>query len=410
MKIGIFGAGISGISIARMLNGLADVEVLEKNGFIGGIARPKNINGIPYHTTGGHCFNSKNPEVIDFVFSFLPASKWHKVNRNAKIFFKGKKINYPIEFAIKEIAAYDEELAFNIVNDFFNARDKECSNLEEWFESKFGKTLSREYHVPYSRKIWATEPSQMSLEWVEGKLPLPDKKAFFRGLIYKESDNMPHSQFYYPNSNTMETFIDEMAKGLNIHLNYNINQIEKKEEKWVINKDKEYDIIVSTILLKDLPKMISGTPKNIIDAAEKLKFNCVSNVLWETDPIPEDGWMYLPSDKTFLHKIANIGNFLIPKIDTVSTTEAIGTISKDEMVREGNKFNFLKKPLAYNTSGPAYVVYDKNYKSSVLLLKKYFDTLGIHLLGRFGEWEYYNMDKCIESAMRLSEKIKPLLK
>jgi len=29
----------------------------------------------------------------------------------------------------------------------------------------------------------------------------------------------------------------------------------------------------------------------------------------------------------------------------------------------------------------------------------------IHLLGRFAEWEYYNMDKCIESAMELSSQL-----
>jgi UDP-galactopyranose mutase len=35
-----------------------------------------------------------------------------------------------------------------------------------------------------------------------------------------------------------------------------------------------------------------------------------------------------------------------------------------------------------------------------------FAAEGIYLLGRFAEWEYYNMDKAIEAAMKLDREIK----
>ena len=35
------------------------------------------------------------------------------------------------------------------------------------------------------------------------------------------------------------------------------------------------------------------------------------------------------------------------------------------------------------------------------ILKKY----NIFLLGRFAEWEYYNMDICIEKSLELSKKL-----
>ena len=87
-KIGIIGAGISGLSIAKLLSEKFDVEILEKNNHIGGIATTKTTNGITYHTVGGHCFNSKFQEVLDFVFEkILKQHEWHLVNRNASYNF-----------------------------------------------------------------------------------------------------------------------------------------------------------------------------------------------------------------------------------------------------------------------------------------------------------------------------------
>ena len=52
MKIGIIGAGISGLSLGQLLKDDFNVEILEKEPFVGGIARPKDVNGISYHTVG----------------------------------------------------------------------------------------------------------------------------------------------------------------------------------------------------------------------------------------------------------------------------------------------------------------------------------------------------------------------
>ena len=38
-------------------------------------------------------------------------------------------------------------------------------------------------------------------------------------------------------------------------------------------------------------------------------------------------------------------------------------------------------------------------------LKEALLTTGISLVGRFAEWEYYNMDKAIEAAMGASQDI-----
>ena len=69
MKVCIIGAGITGLSVARLMQDKHKVIVYEKESEIGGIARTKNVDGATYHKVGGHCFNSKNKEVMDFVFN-----------------------------------------------------------------------------------------------------------------------------------------------------------------------------------------------------------------------------------------------------------------------------------------------------------------------------------------------------
>ncbi len=102
-KIGILGAGVTGLSAARFLQkkGFC-VEILESKSVCGGIARTRDVNGVAYHVVGGHCFNSKYPEIMDFVFNeVLPKDQWNLIQRISKIKMLGSEYLYPIEFSVK---------------------------------------------------------------------------------------------------------------------------------------------------------------------------------------------------------------------------------------------------------------------------------------------------------------------
>lgn len=401
----IIGAGISGLSIGQLLKNEYEVEVLEKEDSIGGIAKVKNVNGVPYHKVGGHCFNSKNNNVLKFVFNnILPKNEWNLIKRKAKINFFNHFIDYPIEFSIKQIASFNSNLAFNITKDYFTASEKGANNLREWFKEKFGNTLAEKYFIPYNKKIWGIDPKDMSPEWVKGKLPSPNKKEFFQSIISEKTDKMPHANFYYPKSNTQNTFISALSKDLNILTRYKVECIEKTSNKWIVNGEKIYDNIICTIPLKELPFIIRNSPNQIQEHANKLKYNRVTNMLWKTQP-NENTWTYYPSEDTIYHRHIHIGNFIIPQ-QNYTITESIGKRSYEEMKNAGNKINYLIEPLHYNVSNYAYVIFDKNYLTSSKVIKEYLNEIGLLPLGRFGEWRYYNMDVCMASALNLYERIK----
>ncbi|MDL1966957.1 MAG: NAD(P)-binding protein [Deltaproteobacteria bacterium] len=403
MKTCVIGAGVSGLAVAKLLNDNFDVEILEADEQIGGIAKTKTVDGIAYHMIGGHCFNSNYKEVRDFVFSIYEKDKWNLKSRTAKIFLDGHFISYPIEFSVPEIAKFDRELAFNITNDFFCARYDDPKNLEEWFLQKFGETLAKKYFLPYSKKIWGEDPAVMSYLWVEDKLPSPNKKDFFESLLKKKQDDMPHVSFYYPITNDQNTFLHALAAGLNILTSYKVNSIEQIGGRWCINGNRYYDTIISTIPLNEIPFILNNTPLYVKNIAEKLRYNKITTMLWSAKDT-EQTWSYFPAENTIFHRHIHIGNFFSPKWNYI-ITEALGIWPYEQMVSEGRKFEYLIQPLDFNISNHAYVVYDKNYEKSKKCVLNYLNDQKIYSLGRFGEWEYYNMDVCIKSATSLFEKI-----
>ncbi|MBC8035158.1 MAG: NAD(P)-binding protein [Chitinophagaceae bacterium] len=407
MKIGILGAGISGLSIARLLSKHFETEVLERHSIAGGIARTREAEGIAYHVTGGHCFNSKYQEVMDFVFGeVLPKKNWHAVTRNAVIRLMGNEVSYPIEYAIKQIHELDQDLAIRVSSDFLGSNDDgNYGNLEDWFRKKFGNTLSDIYFIPYNRKIWNRDPANMSHAWVEGKLPIPDKRSFFKGLISNESDKMPHSSFYYPNSNNQNTFIDSLAEGVNITCNYAVSAIAYNPvtTQWTVNGEKKFDLIISTLPLDRITGLLQDVPGEILGEAAQLKYNKVTTMLWETTGTDRT-WTYVPEDGNFFHRYIHIGNFFSPS-RAYSITEVVGEKTYQEMVENGRKDAFLKRPIDYHVSEHAYVVFDENYERSTTAVKGYLQEKGIYTLGRFGEWQYYNMDICIKRSMELADEI-----
>lgn len=409
MKIGIIGGGITGLSIAQLLHKDFDVQILEKENYYGGIAHTKSINGITYHTVGGHCFNSKHKDVLDFVFSkVLPQSEWREIKRISKIQIQDFEIDYPIEFSVKQIHKFNPQLAIKIAVDFLNSKDDgHYENLECWFRKKFGETLANIYFIPYNSKLWGINSINMNCEWVKDKLPIPTKEMFLNGLISEMVDSMPHSIFYYPASNNMKSFIDALAKNINIKNNTNVTNIRfsKVSKKWILNDIFEYDILINTSPLNELPIKLENVPDCIIEAAKKLKYNSISTVLWKTAQTNKT-WTYLPDPNNIFHRYIHIGNYFYPQTP-YSISETQGKIDYNKLVsQDKNKNSFLIEAIDYHQSEHAYVLFDKNYANNRMKIKDYLKELELYSIGRFGDWEYYNMDICIKQSIELAKKIK----
>jgi protoporphyrinogen oxidase len=413
-KILIVGAGISGVSIAKMLTGRSEVTVYEKRNIPGGLIHCTTIDGYLYHKVGGHLFNSKIEKVLDWFWQhFDKENEFIKAKRNARILWDDKIIGYPVEGSIYQM---DEKTIHSIVNDWLQLKNNKLysdpfayPNFEAFLKDQFGNTLYQKYFKPYNEKIWQTDLSNIPMNWLEGKLPMPNlPEMIFNNILHREESEMVHSTFYYPRNNGSQFIVNRISEGLNIICNVEINSIKYEKGQWIVNDNESFDAIIytgdvrnlSTILKPNINKL-----NTVLTEVKQLHSNGTSNMLCTTDET-DTSWLYIPEPSLMAHRIIYTGNFSEnnnkPGERKSCVVEFSGMASVENMKNEIKKLPGNLNPIANNYEPNSYIVQNKNTRELISELKKNLIHQKFFLLGRFAEWEYYNMDKCIEASMNLS--------
>jgi protoporphyrinogen oxidase len=416
-KVIVIGAGISGLSISRMLADDMDVTVLEKSIKPGGLIKCDRINGALFHKVGGHVFNSKNPAVLNWFWQhFEKDVDFIQTKRNARILLFGKLIGYPLENYLYQLP---KEFIVPIVNDLVGLlvsvpKPSASSNFKDFLVNTFGKTLYELYFGPYNSKIWDTDISKIPLEWLDGKLPMPSVTDIISNNIERsEESEMVHSHFYYPLNNGSQFIVDRLAEGQNITLDYEVVSIkENLDGHLVVNDDYVVNYLIYCGDIRQLSSIINIDDDNLnreLATVKDLLSNGTSNVLCETDEM-NVSWLYLPEMSYKAHRIIYTGSFSETNNANgkrkTCVVEFSGKHTEASMKAELGLLPGNLKPIAFNYEPNSYIIHNITTRNHVNNLKVELARYNIFLLGRFAEWEYYNMDKCIERAIELSDKIK----
>ena len=404
-KVAIIGAGISGLSTACFLKDRYQVVVFEKESIAGGLIRCKRVNGSLFHICGGHVFNSKRQDVLDWFWNKFDHDDWIKTDRNAVVFMEdGKEIPYPIE---NHMFLFDEEIQKSFINDLINiskAGNYTSFNFEEFLKHRFGDTLYNMYFQPYNEKVWRRNLTQVPLSWLEGKLPMPTVlEMIFNNINHIEERQFVHSTFWYEKNNGSQLIADTLAKGLNIKYNTPIECIDKNVEGWNVCGES-FDYVVFCGNIKDLPRVVKGIDiskytRNI----DKLEYHGTTSVFCEIERNPYS-WIYMPSRKHESHRIICTGNFSPSNNSDGKMTATIEFT--DEISVDGIMDNLKRIPLnpiyiTHHYNKYTYPIQDSNTRDIIRSLKNELSVSNFFFTGRFADWEYYNMDVAIGAAMDL---------
>lgn len=409
-KVAIVGAGVSGLTCGQLLSGKFPVTIFEKSSKPGGLIRCEKVEGSLFHTCGGHVFNTKSEKVLKWFWSkFDRESQFLKATRHSAICFEKEGfVDYPIENHLFQLSA---DVQRNVIRDLLGIVKSPMAtaeNFEDFLLTRFGRTLYDLYFGPYNKKIWKSGLRNVPLAWLQGKLPMPSvEEIIYANMNHVEERDFVHSTFYYGKEGGSQLIADTLAKPLDIRYQEDVTAFTRAKNRWIVNGEA-FDVVIFTGSLRTLPKLVHGLDLGgYLEPISQLAYHGTTSVFCELDHNPYS-WFYQPTPRHDSHRVICTGNFSSRNnangkmTGTVEFTDEVG---RDEIVSQLERMPFHPKYVAHNFSRLTYPIQGQGTRELVASLRHELAKENLFLCGRFAEWEYYNMDKAMEAAMKVAEDI-----
>jgi UDP-galactopyranose mutase len=441
-EVVIIGAGLTGLSAAYHL-GLGYM-VYEQASRVGGLCRSIMRDGFTFDQSI-HILYTKNEYAAHFIQEVLLKGNFEAQPRESWVYSKGVYTEYPFQsYTYGLPPKVIVECIMGLIEARYLQRSRrKPANFEDWIYETFGKGIAKHFMIPYNRRVWAIDPKLMDYSWIAERVPLPTIEEVLLGALQPARKKVGfNNDFWYPRDGGIEALPQGFLPYLeNIYLNSQIVKIYPKEKcvdvqiegRW---KEKvRYEHLISTVPLPVIVRLLDEVPGAIKRVASRLLSNVVYTVnigiTGELDPECSQGdgvdpkrfhWIYFPEDEFIFHRISFPKNFARsmcpegmssiqaevsstrykPLNLEILTGEVIAGLRRAKILRRENEVVFSQVV----TLNPAYVIYDRAHRRNVNLIKSYLEEYCIHACGRFGDWEYFNMDRCILRGKEIAEAIK----
>jgi protoporphyrinogen oxidase len=417
---------VSGLFTAYFLGG--DVEVLEADSTPGGLARCFGTDGFR-SDIGGHILFSKDKEALAHEVAVL-GDNVHQGVRANKILYEGLHVKYPFENGIDVLP---KEQIVDILHTFIeNPHKAKPTNFLEWLYHTFGDGLTNRYMLPYNQKIWKTPLEEMSLEWVD-RVPRPPLIDLLKTGVGIQTEGYTHQLYFqYPKVGGFESMPNAVAAklGPKVTTGFRVKALRPCDGGWAVTstegEERRYRQIVATIPIGTLFSALGEVPAPVRAAADGLRYNSLRVALIgvKGTDLPAYTALYVPEPKSLYHRVCYNRVFspdLVP--DGHSSVSCEITVSPgsdldswsddrlldrvvDDLVRDGVLARDKICYRAVHREVYAYVIYTTGYNGRVATIRDYTQSRGIHLAGRFAEFQYVNTDACVRRALDLAKELR----
>lgn len=431
--VAVLGAGIAGMSAAMHIK--KDYAIFEQAERIGGLCCTENFNGFLFDRSI-HILYTKQPYAKKFITGVL-GKNFDLRPKFSYIYSHGAYTAYPYQSNTyglpKDVVVRN---LMGLIEATYNKPTTKPKNFKEWAYATFGAGITEEFFLPFNYKVWAISQEEMSYDWIADRVLTPPIETAIEGAVAKnEGDFGPNARFWYPKRGGMETLPKSMGKQLNdgsVHTFTRVKKIHVKKHmlEYDDGSTTKYDHLISTAPISKLAQLADAVPARIVNAVKKLKWNTVYtvNIGLEIPNLTPMHWAYYPDPELIFHRLSWPKNFA-PTMAPPNTSAVAAEISASQWKKIGptDSDTLIKKTIqglvkiGLITSAqarkikrkncgvvrlePAYVIYTWDHRPATKVIHEWLEKNDIYACGRFGDFEYLNMDHSILSGKRAAETL-----
>ena len=374
-KIVIFGAGLAGSTIARVLaeKGV-QVQIYEKESHCGGHVYDRfDENGFLLQMYGPHIFHTKYDDVWEWVNNI---TDWKSFDHKPGVNLLGIETPSPFNFQTIDqfYSVNDAEEIKNAFQKSFPGRETitimEAFDSDNPFVKKFADFLWNEDYAPYTAKQWGRPISEIP-KTVLSRVPL--RLSYNEGYFTDPYQAMPLGGY--------TNFVSRILDHPNINVDYNVdpNLLEITEKGLTLEKTLTNDLIVHT---GPIDKLFSEKYGRL--PYRSLEFTW--KYLPEVDSYQGYSVVAVPADPDYT-RITEFKKLPIQNLPgTVLTFEK--SIEYDGKVEP-------YYPISNDDSEETYRKYSEEAKK----------LNNLFMAGRLGGFKYFNMDQTIKNSLEISSVI-----
>lgn len=410
----IVGGGLAGLALAAQLRGAC--TVLEAAPVAGGLCTSYDDGGFTFDHTGHlwHCADaSLRAQVEEWLGAPLVDHR-----RRAGVWFAGALRPYPFQLALHDLP---EATARDIILGVLRARAAgdalPATDLDGAARQRLGDGITDHFLRPYLGKLLGCDLRGVRAETMLRFLPLPEYTAILKSYLDPVDFDGYNATFAYPRDGNRR-IIDGLCRRVRgLRLRARAVQVDavRREVRLADGDSVPYDRLVWTAPLPGLGTGCPGAP-----ATEALRAAAIIGLnlgIRGTAPCDRH-WVYYPEPEYPFYRVGCYTNFA-PACAPAGTyalyveLPAAWWDAQPESVRLPAVYAALQAggwlrdaaDLAVSSVtrlDPAYVIPTAAGEAQKASLLAWLQERGIHVLGRFGEWDYLAMDDVLQRARTLA--------
>jgi protoporphyrinogen oxidase len=413
LPIAVLGGGLTGLSASLFL-GRAGVphRLFEREAVAGGHAVTLSEQGFRFDRTG-HLLHLRDPEMQALATELLPAEQYRKLQRRSAVFSHGVYTRYPFQantFGLPPEVAY--ECVSGFLQAHFAAHKPTPQSFEEFCHVHFGAGISKHFMLPYNARLWGVSPSEVTSEWCQRFVPLPQLEDVLRGALGAHAPELGYNtNFWYPEQG-IGSFSSALAAHTPVELGRAPEQIDLQRRVLVFGDEEvTFDVLVSSIPLPALLRLLSTLPDAVAEAASHLRSTHLHYFdlgLGVPNPNPYH-WIYVPEDKYPFYRVGCYSHFseklAPPGKSSLYVELADRRAPNPERALAGvvaglRELGMLKSEQdielwRLRTIDHAYVIYDHQYRAALDVIEPFLVEQRIVSSGRYGAWNYSSMEDAL---------------